>query len=382
MQGQSQVGGRGSWESEPLTQFTNTFQTHLEGALSSDFSRGPLFVVGMWRSGTSLLYALLNQHPQIALMYEGDLPVLWPLFLGGRSRPDWLARWNFWNGALQRHKLEIDHFPRTVPNLKSAMETVYRSYAGLAICGCKSPNYYRSMERIARMFPNARFIVIWRNLEDICRSTTRAAQQRSWFSRKGMAHRIILGYRQMKLQCERLATIGAQVHEIHYEELVSDPAKTMAGICRFLQIPFSPGMSSLRDADRSAIFDDHHHSMVKSAEIVSSQHRPEVLPPRRKAKIARYTNLWRDEYAGRWPVYPAGQDGYCKKPSWMEMCSDRLIYNLLRAYDTMVVFIYCFAPLTVLRKYRALKQRDVAPAKPAKPAIHTASKSETVSPLP
>ena len=41
---------------------------------------GPLFVVGMWRSGTSLLYALLNQHPQIGLMYESDMLTLAPLF--------------------------------------------------------------------------------------------------------------------------------------------------------------------------------------------------------------------------------------------------------------------------------------------------------------
>jgi hypothetical protein len=38
---------------------------------AQDTFTGPLFVLGMWRSGTSLLYALLNQHPQIALMYEG-----------------------------------------------------------------------------------------------------------------------------------------------------------------------------------------------------------------------------------------------------------------------------------------------------------------------
>ena len=58
---------------------------------SSTAESGPLFVIGMWRSGTSLLYSLLNQHPQIALLYEGDLPLLRPLFsrimfCGFRSR--------------------------------------------------------------------------------------------------------------------------------------------------------------------------------------------------------------------------------------------------------------------------------------------------------
>jgi hypothetical protein len=40
----------------------------------------PVFVVGVWRSGTTLLYSLLNQHPDLRLFYESDLPVLWPMF--------------------------------------------------------------------------------------------------------------------------------------------------------------------------------------------------------------------------------------------------------------------------------------------------------------
>ena len=32
-----------------------------------------LFVAGVFRSGTSMLYASLNQHPAIALMYEPEL---------------------------------------------------------------------------------------------------------------------------------------------------------------------------------------------------------------------------------------------------------------------------------------------------------------------
>ena len=60
---------------------------------SLPLSDGPLFVVGMFRSGTSLLYALLNQHPQIALLYEDDLAHLPSLFWFPTKTSRWLAKW-------------------------------------------------------------------------------------------------------------------------------------------------------------------------------------------------------------------------------------------------------------------------------------------------
>ena len=54
-----------------------------------EITAGPVFVVGIWRSGTSLLYTLLNQHPLIALMYEADLPLLKQLFY--RLPAKWLG---------------------------------------------------------------------------------------------------------------------------------------------------------------------------------------------------------------------------------------------------------------------------------------------------
>src|SRR5271157_1551233 len=96
-------------------------------------SSGPVFVVGMWRSGTSLFYALLNQHPQIALLYEGDLPLLWPLFLGSKAKADWPERWEFWNSGVTRHRLDIDHLSRNVTTVREACETVWEQYADGAI---------------------------------------------------------------------------------------------------------------------------------------------------------------------------------------------------------------------------------------------------------
>src|ERR1700758_2770884 len=57
----------------------------------------PLFVLSLPRSGSTLLYTLLNQHSQIALLYEADLPTM-RLFLHGQfSNGNWRERWEFWN---------------------------------------------------------------------------------------------------------------------------------------------------------------------------------------------------------------------------------------------------------------------------------------------
>src|SRR5215467_7354661 len=79
-------------------------------------SGGPLFVLSVWRSGSSLLYALLNQHSKIGLLYEGDLPRL-HLFLFGRFRTGaWRKRWEFWNQGPSRHGIAIEALPANVPN--------------------------------------------------------------------------------------------------------------------------------------------------------------------------------------------------------------------------------------------------------------------------
>jgi hypothetical protein len=320
---------------------------------------GPLFVVGMWRSGTSLLYALLNQHSQVALMYEGDLPLLRPLFRGGKSRTDWLQRWEFWNGALTRHKLSGGTLASEVSSLPMAMELAYRQYAGDAIWGCKSPNYHDSMTQLAREFPQARFVVICRNPADVCRSIARAGQKDSWFSRPGMPLRALLGCRELKREIDGLVSAGVPVHVLQYEELVRDPEAALRRICEFLQIPFDPRMLLLENAPRSAIYDREHHEGVKGKQIRAAGPREEVLPLALKKKIHRYTNLWREEYSGNWPAYydPGAADA--GKPGWLEKHADALLYRAYRLRDRAVIYAYCIAPLSWLRLYRSMRGQNL-----------------------
>lgn len=326
-------------------------------------AEGPLFVVGMFRSGTSLLYALLNQHPQIALMYEGDLAHLPSLFWFPTDTPHWMAKWNFWNGAVSRHKIDPKSVPAGISDLRTAVREAYVAYAeqkpGATIWGCKSPTYFDEISRLARTFPNARFVIIWRDLRSIARSILKAAEKPSYFRRAGMMLRALLGYHEIKVECDRLLFEGVPVHQISYEDLVRNPAEVMQGICEFLQIPFDPKMTSLKGADRSAIEDAPHHSRVKDKHIVAPEQDFTDIPPALESKIDRYLVLWRKQYRGAWPLYPQTLKATAE-PSFWERVRDRLEYVCLRCWYHTTPVVFSMVPLRLWKFYRKLRGRPYA----------------------
>ena len=320
---------------------------------------GPLFVVGMWRSGTSLLYALLNQHPQIGLMYESDMLTLAPLFYIPRKSSWWLNKVDSWNGALTRHKIDSAAIPEDISDLPGAFRAVAQQYAskkGANVWGCKSPTYFDCMNQLAGWYPNAKFIVIWRDPADVCRSIVRAAEKASWFAQPGMDLRAILGYRRMKQEADELVRRGADIYQVQYDELVRDPATTLNAICEFVGIPFDPKMATLEGADRSAIYNGEHHSGVKSSSIVAKRERPEVLSPELKSKVERYVVYWRKESGGTWPLNAAVSQG-TQAASLAERTSDAIRHRILRTADLIVPFAYSAVPTPLWKKYREMKSR-------------------------
>jgi hypothetical protein len=320
-------------------------------------SEGPLFVVGMWRSGTSLLYALLNQHSQIGLMYESDLPLLSSLFLLPRSSAWWLKKVDSWNGALTRHQIDGAAIPENIRNLAGAFSAVAEQYArkkGATVWGCKSPNYYDCMTELASWFPPAKFIVIWRDPADVCRSIVRAAEKSAWFARPGMDLRALLGYRRMKKEADELVRRGVAIHQLQYDDLVREPVAALTAICDFIGVPFDPRMASLEGADRSALYSGDHHSMVKSSSIVANRERPEALSPELKSKVDRYVVFWRKQSGGSWPTKAAVSEG-TKPASFVERMADRLRHGALRGGDLIVPFLYSFVPIPVWQRYRQVK---------------------------
>ncbi|MDB6064330.1 MAG: hypothetical protein JWR26_538 [Pedosphaera sp.] len=327
-------------------------------SVRGDFS-GPLFVTGMWRSGSSLLYALLNKHPQVALMYEADLALLRPVFWRLRAS-DWAERWQFWNGAIKRHGFDPAEFAGKPAGFRQAFELVYQEYArrqGSVIWGDKSPDLYDRMTRMARDFPTARFIVVWRSPAAVCSSMAAAAEKGASFFRKpGMMLRGLLGCEELRRQCDRLLAAGTPLCEVDYEDLVRDPATVMRRVCRFLEIPYDERVSTLEGADRNAIHPGGHHSLLRGTQIVANP-RPEVLDEASLEKIQRYVRWWQSTRKDVWPRYPAPTEEEPPMPRLGERLRDRVLYRFWRGIDAFTRLAFCHAPLAPLRWYRQKRSR-------------------------
>lgn len=332
---------------------------------------GPLFVVSMWRSGSSLLYALLNKHPQVALMYEADLLLLKPVFLKPAALCDWAERWQFWNGAFQRHGMKPTDVSDGIADFRSAFTAAHQLYAcrrGATIWGDKSPNYYDRLNEMADDFPDARFIIVWRDPRGTANSILRAASLgNSYFSRNGAAFCGLLGYEVLKKECDRLRARGKWVCQLNYEDLVADPSSIMRRVCDFLQVPYDDSLSTLEGADRSAILEGKHHANLRGDRIVRGP-RPELIGPEFGEKIDRYFGAWRERYGNEWPAYPQVLATPLLPLTEASRTGDRIKYRLFRLRDRISPIGFSFAPLALLRRYRARKART-ARAVPVQPKI-------------
>lgn len=325
---------------------------------------GPLFVVSMWRSGSSLLYALLNKHPQVALTFEADLWPLRSVFRKPASYCDWAARWEFWNSALSRHGITANDLPRGVADYPAAFTAVHKAYAarkGAVIWGDRSAIYYDSLPALARLFPQARFIVQWRDPVATANAIARAAQSGApYFQQRAVHLRGLIGYQVLKSGVDFLLSRGLPVCQVTYEELTSDTAKVMREVCRFLEIPYRDELADLRDADRSAIFQGAHHSLVRGDKIVGTP-RTVILDPAARQKIDGYVKLWKHRYNNEWPPSLLTDADDVALPRFPQRVGNQVAYRALRAFDQFRQVCFAYAPLALLQSYRSPKSRRASP---------------------
>jgi hypothetical protein len=204
------------------------------------------FIVGVARSGTTLLRLMLDAHPELAIPPEtGFIPAaLAASRAGGKSREAFfeaIVRFETWkdlNIAAGEFRAALDEIDPFEPSC--GIRTLYRLYAsrhGKPRWGDKTPMYAVHLPEITAALPEARFIHIIRDGRDVALSV-----RPLWFAPGKEIRTLALDWRQ---RIEKTRELSRQVRgyfELRYEDLVRDPQRELRKICRFIELEYDPRM--------------------------------------------------------------------------------------------------------------------------------------------
>jgi len=218
-----------------------------------DLSRGdesaypPMpFIVGVGRSGTTLLRLMLDAHPQLAIPAETNfiLPVMRARSWFTDRREHFFAvitgldTWNDFGLPSEDFRQALrDLEPFSVAKGIRAFYRLYAERLGKSRWGDKTPKYCRHMHTIQRLLPEAYFIHLIRDGRDVALSLPSLLSFRD-YDIETLARcwcRTIKVTRRLGRRC-------AHYREIRYESLIREPVKTLTEICEFLLLPYDAHM--------------------------------------------------------------------------------------------------------------------------------------------
>lgn len=246
------------------------------------------FIVGVPRSGTTLLRLMLDAHPELAIPPETHfLSAVLKLRKTSNALEDFfetVVRSPRWNDF----QIEPNEFREALRSIEPfrvdegirMFYTLYKRRFGKRFCGDKTPAYLQHLNAIEAVLPEARFIHIIRDGRDVALSA-----RNLWFGPGKDLEAQATDWVDRITKARRQAKSCSHYVEVRYEDLVREPRKILERLCEFLNLPFSPQMLEYYLTARQRL--DETSPRVRrdgSAEITKEQletiHRFASQPPR------------------------------------------------------------------------------------------------------
>jgi len=294
-------------------------------------------------------------------MYECDIWNFPHPLLAKRFRGNWVARIEFYNQALSRHRLIAPMDLRGLEKIRTPMDLYYAFGAlkGATVCGEKSPTYCPRLEQLYRQYPKASFILVWRNPVEVYRSVVKAGQTSRFFDRPGILSRMIYSQEQLVQQAERIEQRGARIFRVDYAKLVEQTESICRAASDFLGVPYVPQMLELNKADMSTIYTGAHHAYLRRGIIERQKYTEELVSPAVTKKLERFRHRWERQQAG-WLQLPATTEPK-PEPGPVELAYHNGLGKVLVVYDSLVRTGFEFLPVAWLSVYRLLKSWALNP---------------------
>ena len=219
---------------------------------SDALASGLFFIVGTGRCGTTLLQAMLMTHPRVCippetrffLAYDPALTVGDPVPAGRVEEyvERCVRQWRLADLEIGADDLRaiVTASDRSARAIFLGIMARWAKRHGKPRAGEKTPNHFKCIDRIAAVFPEARFIHVYRDPRDVALSM----RERKWAPGPAELRRYARTWaRAMRRHFECEKTLGPDRYTaVQYEKLVADPEGELRRICAFLGEAYDPAM--------------------------------------------------------------------------------------------------------------------------------------------
>lgn len=212
--------------------------------------KGPIFLVGCPRSGTTLLQQMLDAHPTVAIAPEthfmrlfwlrrdhyGDLTEeanYYRLIENITALPEF-SEMGLSNSDFSEAAWTIE---RTYPAIFRLLLEQFAEKRGAQVVGEKTPNHVLHIPTLQQFFPTARFIHLVRDP----RAVVNSWQSVPWSTGSITGNAEMWRY-YVSSGRRSASHLHIPVYTLSYEQLVLAPEENLRSLCHFLDLEFTPAM--------------------------------------------------------------------------------------------------------------------------------------------
>jgi hypothetical protein len=214
------------------------------------------FMVSSGRAGTTLLRAMLNAHPDMAVppetffvarllpqrdRWEGPGAFDAERFVSDMLVNERFGRWELAEDVV-RDGVRARR-PRDYPDAVRALYALYAESQGKTRYADKTPVYIYEMPALADAFPEARFVHVIRDGRDVAPALVGMDVRPN-----GLPEAALLWRERVEAGVEAGRELGpGRYLELRYEELVSEPEAVLRRLCEFVALDYDPAMMRYRE---------------------------------------------------------------------------------------------------------------------------------------
>ena len=204
-----------------------------------------IFIVGVGRSGTSLLQSMLNAHSKVAFIPETHFLRKYVFKKNVAITPE--NKNGFLNELkndleFNRTKIEpenIVHSGNTYLQTYNLLLENYLKSKGKDIIGDKDPRNIDFISQLNHFFPEAKVLHIIRDPRDVVLSRTKADWSKHWpFG----LHAYLYNTQIQMGRKKGIQLFGDNYLEIYYESLIEQPVEELKRVCTFIGVDYEQEM--------------------------------------------------------------------------------------------------------------------------------------------